>query len=196
MDKQLNQAYWEARYASEQTGWDAGEITTPIKEYVDQLTNKQLKILIPGAGNAHEASYLHQQGFSEVYVCDWAAAPLEQLKHKQADFPAAHLIQTNFFDLDLGDFDMILEQTFFCALSPQLRKDYVQKMYELLKPNGKLVGLLFNFPLSSEGPPFGGSLEEYQNLFNTHFTDISIHPAYNSIPPRAGSEFFIQIRKS
>ena len=38
--------YWEKRYQKGETGWDAGQITTPIKEYIDQLTNKNLKILI------------------------------------------------------------------------------------------------------------------------------------------------------
>ena len=36
--------YWEERYQKGETGWDAGQITTPIKEYIDQLTNKNLKI--------------------------------------------------------------------------------------------------------------------------------------------------------
>lgn len=30
----------------------------PLKVYFDQLTNKDLKILIPGGGNSHEAEYL------------------------------------------------------------------------------------------------------------------------------------------
>ena len=49
--------YWEERYQKGETGWDAGKITTPIKEYIDQLTNKNLKILIPGAGNGYEFDY-------------------------------------------------------------------------------------------------------------------------------------------
>ena len=26
--------YWEERYQKGETGWDAGKITTPIKEYI------------------------------------------------------------------------------------------------------------------------------------------------------------------
>ncbi|WP_412783757.1 hypothetical protein, partial [Aeromonas sanarellii] len=68
----------------------------------------------------------------------------------------SHLIENDFFELD-DKFDLILEQTFFCALDPELRNQYATKMYNLLNTNGKIAGLLFNFPLTNEGPPFGGS---------------------------------------
>ncbi len=66
----LNRKYWENRYAKNDTGWDLGKISTPLKTYFDQLENKNLKILIPGAGNAYEAEYLHQKGFKNVFVVD------------------------------------------------------------------------------------------------------------------------------
>jgi SAM-dependent methyltransferase len=196
MEQNLNQEYWEERYQKEQTGWDAGSITTPIKEYVDQLLDKNLKILIPGAGNAHEALYLHHQGFKEVYVCDWVAQPLANLKRQAPLFPSSHLIQSDFFELEEANFDLIIEQTFFCALPPQLRPNYVQKMHQLLKSGGQVVGLLFNFPLTASGPPFGGSLEEYERLFSAQFQSIKIEDCYNSIKPRMGAELFIQIQKN
>ena len=55
---ELNSDYWESRYQKNEIGWDAGEITTPLKEYINQLVNKDIKILIPGAGNGHEFDYL------------------------------------------------------------------------------------------------------------------------------------------
>ena len=54
---------WEKRYRESETGWDLGSISTPLKEYFDQLEDKEIKVLIPGCGNAHEASYLHELGF-------------------------------------------------------------------------------------------------------------------------------------
>jgi len=55
--------YWENRYQNQQTGWDIGEISSPLKAYIDQLEDKSIKILIPGAGNAYEAEYLFLNGF-------------------------------------------------------------------------------------------------------------------------------------
>ncbi len=81
-------------------------------------------------------------------------------------FPDSYLIHKDFFELQTK-FDLILEQTFFCALNPILRPKYVQKMSELLNAKGKLVGLLFNVPLNEGHPPFGGDKKEYINLCRT-----------------------------
>ena len=36
----LDRTYWETRYRSDETGWDLGGPSTPLKEYIDQLTDK------------------------------------------------------------------------------------------------------------------------------------------------------------
>lgn len=180
--------YWEKRYQRGEIDWDVGTITTPLKEYIDQLADKNLKILIPGAGNGYEFDYLIAKGFQNVFVIDIAKTPLNNIKKRQPKF-ATHLIHADFFTLE-NTFDLILEQTFFCALSPELRPQYVEKMATLLQPKGKLVGLLFNFPLTSAGPPFGGSKEEYRSLFATKFEIKILEQAYNSIKPRKNRELF------
>jgi thiopurine S-methyltransferase len=110
------------------------------------------------------------------------------------NFPNSQLIHQDFFAFQ-GTFDLIIEQTFFCALDPSLRKEYAKKMHSLLKSNGKLVGLLFDFPLAEEGPPFGGSKEEYLSYFKPYFSIEILESSYNSIPPRAGRELFIKLIK-
>ena len=188
--KKLNKDFWEKKYQLGEMGWDIGHISTPLKEYIDQLKDKNLKILIPGAGNAYELLYLLEKGFTNVFVIDIAKQPLENIKNRISDFPRNQLLEGNFFDLELDNFDLILEQTFFCALDPSLRMEYVLKMKQLLKPNGKLAGLLFNFPLTESGPPFGGSLSEYKTLFQEHFQIKILETAYNSIKPRTDKELF------
>tara|TARA_R110002050_G_scaffold84077_1_gene179626 strand:- start:1047 stop:1634 length:588 start_codon:yes stop_codon:yes gene_type:complete len=188
--KKLNKDFWEKKYQLGEMGWDIGHISTPLKKYIDQLKDKNLKILIPGAGNAYELLYLLEKGFTNVFVIDIAKQPLENIKNRISDFPRNQLLEGNFFDLELDNFDLILEQTFFCALDPSLRMEYVLKMKQLLKPNGKLAGLLFNFPLTESGPPFGGSLSEYKSLFQEHFQIKILETAHNSIKPRADKELF------
>ncbi len=90
---------------------------------------------------------------------------------------------------------MILEQTFFCALDPILRENYVSKMHELLSEKGKIAGLLFNFPLTEAGPPFGGNSDEYKTIFSEKFTILQLEIAYNSIKPRANKELFFTFEK-
>ena len=99
-----------------------------------------------------------------------------------------NIITGNFFE-HKGQYDLILEQTFFCAIDPALRSSYVTKMHELLTPGGKLVGVLFNRSFEG-GPPFGGSKEEYELLFSKHLHIKKMELCYNSIPPRQGAELF------
>jgi SAM-dependent methyltransferase len=194
METNLSSDYWQSRYLNAQTGWDLGAVSPPLKAYADQLSGQKLKILIPGAGNAYEAEYLHNLGFTEVYVADLAEAPLKALKQRVLDFPEAHLLLQNFFDLK-DTFDLILEQTFFCAINPELRPAYAKKCAELLKPGGKLVGLLFNTTFEKPGPPFGGSAEEYRAYFEPYFHFRTFAPAYNSVKPRAGHELFMILER-
>lgn len=193
MNQFLSQEYWNNRYLQHQTGWDIGTISTPLKEYIDQLSDQQISILIPGGGNSYEALYLLEQGFTDVTVIDLAPAVTEKLK-KQTESYQSHIkiLTGDFFELT-GQYDLILEQTFFCAIDPALREHYVTKMSELLKPKGKLVGVLFNRSFEA-GPPFGGSKAEYRALFASTFHQIHIESCYNSISPRSGSELFVMLR--
>ena len=187
------QDYWTNRYKEHQTGWDIGYASTPIKEYVDQLTNKSIRILIPGAGNAYEAEYLWKQGFTNVHILDISEVPLKQFKLRNPDFPDAQLHHCDFFEHE-GQYDLILEQTFFCSMLPTHtnRSSYAKHMSQLLKIRGKLVGLWFDIPLdtSTEKRPFGGNKNLYLNYLTPYFKTITFEPCYNSIPPRQGNELF------
>lgn len=193
MDKS-NASYWTDRYETGQTGWDAGTITTPLKEYFDQIDDKKSKILIPGCGNAYEAAYLHEQGFQNVYLADISNYPLKKFSEAQPDFPKEHILHADFFELKPG-YDLIIEQTFFCALSPELRGDYAKKAFELLKPGGHLVGVLFDDELFTDHPPYGGHPDEYINYFKSYFIFKRWERCHNSIKPREGREWFMNLIK-
>lgn len=191
----MDAEFWNHKYEKGLTGWDMGGISTPLKAYFDQLENKEMKILIPGSGNSHEAEYLYNKGFERVFVADISPYPLQNFKNRVPDFPKNQLLHIDFFEIQ-DQFDLIIEQTFLCALSPDLRLSYARQMNALLKSQGKLVGLLFNEKFEKEGnPPYGGSLEEYQSLFSSWFKINILEPSYNSVKPRMGSEFFINLSK-
>ncbi len=193
MPPTLDASYWDKRYRENKLGWDIGNPSTPLKAYVDQLENKSLGILIPGGGNAYEAEYLFNRGFYNVTVLDISEVARAGFFDRKPDFPKDKFVVQDFFDLN-GECDIVLEQTFFCALDPSLRPSYAKKMYQLLKPGGKLVGVLFDFPLDG-GPPFGGSKEEYVTYFEKDFDIRVFDHCYNSIPSRKGKEFFINLSK-
>ncbi len=189
----LNKNYWTSRYIESSTGWDTGAITTPLKSYFNQLTDKSIRILIPGCGNGYEAEYLHNLGFN-VTVVDLSNIPLKNLLKRCPSFPLDNLVQADFFDFE-GTYDLIIEQTFFSALNPNLRNDYAKKMHKLLQSKGKLVGLLFSIDLYKDHPPYGGTLDLYKPIFAPYFEFNVFEEAYNSIEPRNGNELFINLAR-
>ena len=67
-----------------------------------------------------------------------------------------------------GNFDLIFDYTFLCALPPEMRPSWAKRMSELLAPEGgRLVCL--EWPLGKDpktgGPPHGLSSELYVQLF-------------------------------
>lgn len=195
MEHHQDQSFWESLWQRSETRWDLHAVSPPLAAYADQIPveKRSLSVLIPGCGNGYEALYLLQQGFSQVTMLDIAPTAVEHLQERlHAEAPgwqsSLQLICGDFFKHE-GAYDLILEQTFFCALDPALRPAYVLKMKALLRPGGKLAGLLFDreFP---DGPPFGGSKPEYEQLFGQQLHLRKMEPCYNSIAPRAGTELF------
>ncbi len=193
-DLPLGKTYWDNQYKANTTGWDLGEVSTPLKAYIDQLTNKNLRILIPGCGNTYEADYLLQQGFCNITVIDIAPILVGRLKEKYQGNQNITIILGDFFE-HIGEYDLILEQTFFCALNPPLRNNYVVKMHELLALNGKLVGLLFDREFEQQGPPFGGCKCQYEPMFEKYFNFKIFELCNNSFSKREGTELFINLQK-
>lgn len=192
-DLPLNAEYWDNQYTSNETGWDLKGVSPPLKAYIDQLDNKKTSILIAGCGNAYEAEYLYSLGFENITLVDISKTLTDILKEKFKN-TTIKIIHQDIFE-HKGKYDLILEQTLFCAIDPSLRKKYVATMSDLLTEKGKLVGLLFNCEFEKQGPPFGGNQEEYLKLFSPYFIINTMSACYNSIEPRANTELFINLSK-
>ena len=183
----FDDAYWSQRYQAHTDAWDMGMPSPPLTQYIDQLTNKNLRLLIPGCGNAYEAIYLLQQGFTNITLIDISHYLVHQLQQNRL-LQQARILHQNFFD-HTETYDLILEQTFFCALHPSLRSDYAQHMQKLLSPTGRIAGVLFNCSFVSS-PPFGGNEAEYRQLFQPHFFIKCMAACYNSVTARKERELF------
>ena len=109
------------------------------------------------------------------------------------NFPPNQIVLGDFFEFQ-GQFDLIVEQTFFCSFPPHpaQRALYAQHCAQLLAPGGKLAGLWFDIPLTGdmEKRPFGGTKAEYLAYFEPYFKVKTFEKCHNSIAPRAGNEFF------
>ncbi len=190
MPDHLNEQYWDERHKNENTPWCLNHVSPPLKAYFDQLEDKTQSILIPGAGHHFEAQYLLENGFMNVTLCDISAHAIDNIKKKLGEPRGLNYLNEDFFEID-STYDLIIEQTFFCAIDPSLRERLVDKISKILNPNGKWAGILFATEFQKQGPPFGGSLLEYNYLFGKYLNIKNISMCYNSALPREGNELFI-----
>ena len=189
----LDKEYWNLRYKNGATEWDMGEVSPPLKAYIDQCSNKHHRVLIPGGGNSYEARYLWENGFKDITVVDISGVVINHLR-KEHEQTGIRFVEADFFKHQ-GEYDIIIEQTFFCALEPALRQAYASHMHELLWEEGRFIGVLFNREFEKEGPPFGGNVKIYRRLFEPYFSFKTFAPCYNSHPARKGKELFFNFRK-
>lgn len=193
-ERPLDAQYWDSQWKTNTIGWDLGIPAPPLVSFIDKIENKNAKILIPGCGNAYEAEYLVSKGFTDITLIDISETASKILEEKFSNFSQIKVVCEDFFHHN-QTYDIIIEQTFFCALPPKLRQRYVWKMHSLLNDNGVLAGLLFDrsFEVS---PPFGGSQEEYEKLFYGAFDFTQLNIAKNSVEPRANTELYFEFKKN
>lgn len=192
----LQADFWESRYLNHDTPWASGTATPALVNYMKDKP-RDIPVLIPGAGTSLEVIALLDLGFVNITICDISQTALQIAEHQISVFHDKNMVTCyhgDFFSMD-GAFEVILEQTFFCAIHPSYRQAYTHKMYELLFPGGTLAGVLFNKEFEKNGPPFGGSENEYKSLFSKKFYIKEMSMCYDSIPPRAGSELFFICKK-
>jgi len=191
-ESSLDTSFWNLRYQNNQTGWDLGEASEPIKKWFDNQENKKINILIPGAGKGHEVKYGFEKGFENIFYMDFSSRAGNLFKETCPKFPKDQILIGDFFYLKKPlFFDVVIEQTFFCAINPALRPNYVEKTYEILKENGKIIGLLINKEFDTNGPPFGGTDKEYKELFKRKFRLEIFEKSLFSCLPRKEYEFWI-----
>ncbi|GAB1321042.1 hypothetical protein MFIFM68171_11252 [Madurella fahalii] len=100
------------------------------------------------------SAYNFADGDSETRL---AARPPGTVSFVCGDFFQRDWEAEYFATCDNAGFDLIYDYTFLCALHPETRKDWAQRMRELLRPTGLLVCLEFPLykDLKAPGPPWG-----------------------------------------
>ena len=186
--------YWEKRYTEKNTPWQLSSYSPALVNCVKTFTDKNINILIPGCGNSKEAAELIKLGYKNVYVIDISTTAINNVK-KENIIPKEQIFEGDFFNYKFPlKFDLIIEQTFFCAIIPSLRNDYVKKMHQILSNNGIISGLLFNINFENS-PPYGGNINTYTKIFAPYFKIITLELCKNSIEQRKGSELFFKFKR-
>ena len=68
MPVNLDANFWDQKYLNDDTPWNIRKASPPLTDYIDQLKDKTINILIPGAGHAHEVNYLLEKGFKNITI--------------------------------------------------------------------------------------------------------------------------------
>ena len=192
--------YWEKSYQSGEMGWDLGGPTPIFNDWIQSQTDS-LSICILGAGNGWDAINFAEKGHN-VTAVDFAESAIDNMRRSaQNKGVQINLIHSDIFDLCKlfnHNFDIVLEYTCFCAIDPARRIDYVRMTNQILKPDGKLVALLFPIDkdINDDGPPFAVDLDSTISLFSKYFiVDTKEIPSL-SIERRKGREVFVIFKKN
>jgi SAM-dependent methyltransferase len=190
-DGALGPDFWGARYRAGDLAWDLEGPSPPFVRLDRAGFIAPCRVAVPGCGRGWEVAYLAERGY-RVTGIDFAPEAIDAARERLAAAGAkAELIQADLFDLPKATeaaFDLVLEQTCFCAIEPARRPDYVAAAHRLLAPGGRLIGLFYACK-GEGGPPFTTGPEEVRALFADRFEIRSLALTTNSHPRRLGEEW-------
>lgn len=189
--------FWNLRYQKNETPWDFGGIPDDLRSFLKKK-GKGAKVLIPGCGSGHEITAFADAGY-DVTAIDFAPFAVERARRMVGPALADRVLQADFFQYDFPgeSFDLIYERAFVCSLPPSSRLAYRDRMAQLLKYRGLLIGYYYyNKPVMNEGPPFGFAWSTADDLFAQYFLLVRDDPVNDSLPLFAGRERWQERRRT
>ena len=170
-EKEYNREDWQGHYETNDLGWDLGQVAPPFVKLWEEGKLPAGNVLVPGCGRGHEVVFLAENGF-DVTAIDFSRGAVTYLERALEERNLnGRVLHQDFFCMENyhdGIYDLVLEQTFFCAISPRKRQDYVQSVTRLLKPRGMLVGLFYQTDKEG-GPPYNTTREDIERNFAKNF---------------------------
>ncbi|KAK0878673.1 hypothetical protein LTR87_007534 [Friedmanniomyces endolithicus] len=144
------------------------------------------RVLVPGCGKGYDVLLFSSHGY-DAFGLDISPLAIERANGVLKDpslataYPSSlngrgeiKFLVADFFADDFlaeiggGDFDVIYDYTFLCALPPSMRPAWAKRMSQLLSPTGHLICL--EFPLGKEpkmgGPAHGLTAELFEQLLD------------------------------
>jgi len=160
---------WESMYRGGEDRWDLGGASPPLVAVLGRgEVSPPGRALVPGCGRGHDVRLLAERGFDAVGV-DFAPKAVAEGRRliRAVGSKGARIERRDLFRLPAswrGSFDLVFEQTSFCAIHPDRREDWIRSVHGALRPGGLLLGLFMTFRYE-EGPPFGTTREEIRHRF-------------------------------
>ena len=193
-----SQTDWQRHYDEDDLGWDLGHVAPPFVDLLESNAIFPCKTLVPGCGRGHEVIFLAENGF-DVTALDFSTGAVNHLNsfilERKLNIKVLNL---DFFELDSTHdclYDLLIEQTFFCAISPSQRPLYVETVARILKKGGMIAGLFYHTGQEG-GPPFNTTRQDIIKHFSDSFEIRELAQAKNSADKRKDKEWLaILIKK-
>jgi SAM-dependent methyltransferase len=192
---------WREAWQEQNTPWDAGSAVPELEMLVEEGALPEGRALIPGCGSGYDVLALAgpDRRALGLDLAEGAAERFRRLRDERG-VPAerADIATADFFEFEPDEpFDLVWDYTFLCAIEPEQRERWVERIAEVLKPGGLLVTLIFPVARPGEGPvdPDGGgppyrmTPDLVMNLLAGTFEKIELREARRSHEGRAGKEW-------
>lgn len=163
---------WSKKWDEGETPWDLGG-PHPATEYLTEELERMLprflegkKVLIPGAGRAHD-SQVFLRKLAAVEAVDLSPKACELANKLYGSHASFSAICAEISDhVAESTYDVVFDRAMLCALSGQQRLAYVSAVTKGLKPGGVFLSVVFSaFKEQIEGPPFLVSEREVFEMF-------------------------------
>lgn len=194
-----NQKYLDWKSTDQAPGWDLGKASPFLYEVLPQLKILKQRVAVLGAGAGHDAFHLASLGHL-VTAFDISSEAIERakslypesqnLKYVQADLLNESAMSKNYF----GQFDLVFEHTFFCAINPMHRTKAIETMWKLTGPDGHLLANFFVITPEG-GPPFGATEWELRQRLSKRFKSLYWTRWQTSPANRLGWELIVYAKK-
>jgi len=177
-------AVWDARFREGFTPWDAGGVPAALREFLTREPAGR-RVLVPGCGSGYEVQAFAAAGH-DVVAIDFSPAAIEAARRVLGELGHV-LVQGDFFAHPLGEFELVYERAFLCALPRPHWPRWAARVAEVLRPGGRLAGFFF-WSDDERGPPFGLKRGELEGLLASAFDRIEDAAVADSMPVFAGRE--------
>lgn len=192
--------FWLERWKNNETGFHQTTINPYLTYFYGEKgappeLREKLKVFVPLCGKSKDMLWLSQAGYKVFAVeCsdDAVKAFFEEnalnYKHAVSDHQGQDLhglyissdqtstieiFQGDFFALhekDLEDVTDVFDRAALVALPPEMRKQYVEKMAEILKPGTRTLLVTLTYDQTQmDGPPFSVSEDNVTELYSDYF---------------------------
>ncbi|MGD2016636.1 MAG: methyltransferase domain-containing protein [Planctomycetota bacterium] len=191
---------WASRYRDGETPWDLGEPHPELSRRLQEGTlappRPGARVLVPGAGNGHDALALARRGWAVVavdVVPEVGEALAPALERSGGRFVVGDALAH-----EDDPFDLVWDHTFFCAIPRAARPAWGERAAALLAPGGLYAALVFPHgkPEEEGGPPHGMSGDHLAEVLGARLEVLEDTKALRRVAARRwGERFFLARRR-